>query len=215
MYEWVNLSFLSSLILLWQWIVDFHCLDPFNSFVEPDSLPFHPLLFFGFFIFDFYLFTYCWPCWVFLAAHGLSLTVVSGGYSLVALASRCSGFPCCRAQTLGCPGFSSCSSWAPERGLSSCGTRAYSRTRNPIQVPFFGRWILNHWTTREALLSLLCHFLFILQTLGRSSPEVQVSLPDFDLGELIYSCSSFITSLCLAWKFDLSPEFSTISLAVF
>ena len=25
-----------------------------------------------------------WPCWVFLAAHGLSLVVESGGYSLAA-----------------------------------------------------------------------------------------------------------------------------------
>ena len=30
-----------------------------------------------------YLFIYFWLCWVFLAAHGLSLVAVSGGYSLL------------------------------------------------------------------------------------------------------------------------------------
>ena len=31
---------------------------------------------------------YFWLCWVFVAAHGLSLVVVSGGYSSL----RCAGF---------------------------------------------------------------------------------------------------------------------------
>ena len=101
-------------------------------------------------------------------------------------------------------------------GLAASRNVGSSWTRDLTHVPSFGRWILNHWTTRKALLSLPHHFLFLLQTLGRrSSPKVQVSLPDFDLGELIDSCSSFITSLCLAWKFDLSPELSARSLAVF
>ena len=106
--------------------MDFHCLDPFNSFMEPDSLPFHPLLFFGFFIFDFYLFTYCWPCWVSLAAHGLSLTVASGGYSLVAVASpvaehRLEG---AQASVVAAPGLQSVGSVVVALGLSSfeeCG----------------------------------------------------------------------------------------------
>ena len=35
-----------------------------------------------------YLFIYFWLCWVFVAAHGLSLVVASGGYSSL----RCKGF---------------------------------------------------------------------------------------------------------------------------
>ena len=38
-------------------------------------------------------------------------------------ASHCSGFSCCRAQALGHAGFHSCSPWAPEHRLNSCGTR--------------------------------------------------------------------------------------------
>ena len=48
-----------------------------------------------------------WPCWVFVAAHGLSLVVASGDYS-----------------SFHCVGFSSCGSWALECRLSSCGARA-------------------------------------------------------------------------------------------
>ena len=33
-------------------------------------------------------FIYFWLCWVFIAAHRLSLVVVSGGYSLVAMHGR-------------------------------------------------------------------------------------------------------------------------------
>ena len=57
-----------------------------------------------------YLF-YFWLHWVFVAAHGLPLVVMSGGYSSL----RCTGFslwwlPCCpRAQALG---FSGCSTRA-------------------------------------------------------------------------------------------------------
>ena len=42
-------------------------------------------LFLFFFI---YLFIYFWPCWVFVAARGLSLVVVSRGYP----SWRCMGF---------------------------------------------------------------------------------------------------------------------------
>ena len=48
-----------------------------------------------------------------------------------ARASHCGGFSCCRAQPLGVQasvavacGLSSCGSWALERRLSNCGTRA-------------------------------------------------------------------------------------------
>lgn len=58
-----------------------------------------------------------------LHQHGLSSScgeqrLLSGGG---AQASRCSGFPCCRARALRHTSFSSCSSWALERRPNSCG----------------------------------------------------------------------------------------------
>ena len=74
--------------------------------------------------FFFFLIIYFWLRWVFVAARRLSL-------SCGAQASRCGGFSCHRAQALGAQasvvvthGLSSCGSWALERRLSSCGTRA-------------------------------------------------------------------------------------------
>ena len=49
------------------------------------------------------LFISFWLCWVFVAAHRLSLIVASGGSSLIASVwvSHCSGFFCCGAWALG------------------------------------------------------------------------------------------------------------------
>ena len=60
-----------------------------------------------------YLFIYFWLRWVFVAAHGLSLVAVSGGYSLL----RCLAFSLqwllsLRSMDSRCVGFSSCSAWA-------------------------------------------------------------------------------------------------------
>ena len=63
---------------------------------------------------------------------GFFLVAVSRSHSLVvahglriAVASRC------KAQALGCSGFSCCSSWAPEHWFSSCGTWAQLFPRGP------------------------------------------------------------------------------------
>ena len=69
-------------------------------------------VFFNKFIF-FYLFIYFWLCWVFVAAHRLSLVAASGGYSSL----RCAGFSLRWLLLLR----SMDSRWA---GFSSCGTRA-------------------------------------------------------------------------------------------
>ena len=69
---------------------------------------------------------------VFVAKHGLSLVAVIGAtLRCSAQASHCSGFSCCKAQALGtwasvivARELSSCSSWALECRLSSCGSRA-------------------------------------------------------------------------------------------
>ena len=51
-----------------------------------------------FFLFNkFIYFIYFWLRWVFIAVHGLSLVVASGGYSSL----QCAGFSCCRARALG------------------------------------------------------------------------------------------------------------------
>ena len=78
-------------------------------------------------------FFYFWLCWVFIAAHGLSLVVASGGYSLL----PCTGFSLrwlLLLQNTGSrhTGFSSCGTWAQQlwcmdsvvvsHGLQSAGS---------------------------------------------------------------------------------------------
>ena len=59
-------------------------------------------------------------CWVFVAAHGLSLVAVSRGYSSL----QCAGFSLLQSTGPRRAGFSSCGSGALERRLSSCPTWA-------------------------------------------------------------------------------------------
>ena len=70
----------------------------------------HQSRFFFFNLFIYYLF---WLCWVFIAAHGLSLVAVSSGYSLL----RCAGFSLRWLLLLRSTG-------SRRAGFSSCGTRA-------------------------------------------------------------------------------------------
>ena len=74
-----------------------------------------------------YLFILCLAPLGLQCRMGLYLVAASGGYSLAAvcgllvvIASLCNGFSCCRAQALGCAGFSSWSSRALEHRHSSC-----------------------------------------------------------------------------------------------
>ena len=82
-------------------------------------------LVFSLFLIFYFIFIYVWLHWVFVAVHGLSLIVASGGYSSL----RCAGFSLrwlllLRSTGSRHAGFSSCGSWAVERRLSSCGTQA-------------------------------------------------------------------------------------------
>ena len=61
----------------------------------------------------FYLLIYFWLCWVFVAAHRLSLVAASGGYS----SSQCVGFSLRWLLLLRSTG-------SRHKGFSSCGTRA-------------------------------------------------------------------------------------------
>ena len=83
--------------------------------------------------------------WVFAATRGLSLAVVSSGYSLVVTLRLLFVAPS--------PGADS-----GTHGLSSCGTWVWllhgmwdlsSQTRDRTHVPCIGRWIVNLWTTRD------------------------------------------------------------------
>ena len=77
-----------------------------------------------------YLFMF-WLLWVFVAACGVSLVVVSGGHS----SSRCEGF-----LDLECGSGFSCS--------AAC---AVFRTRDRTRVPCIGRQSLIYYTTKEVL----------------------------------------------------------------
>ena len=105
--------------------------------------------FFGFFLYD------C--TWSSLPHKGFSLVVVGRGYSSLWRAALSLQW-LFELRSIGsrAHGLSICSSWALERGLSSCwayllhGTwNLSSRTRDWTHVPYIVRWILNCWTTRE------------------------------------------------------------------
>ena len=85
----------------------------------------HSLQVFFLFLNKFIYFIYFWLCWVFVAAHGLSLVAASRGYSSL----RCAGFSLwwlllLRSAVSRRMGFSSCGFQALERRLSSCGALA-------------------------------------------------------------------------------------------
>ena len=95
-----------------------------------------------FYLFFIILFLYIWPSWVFVVC-GLS-AVVGATPQLWCEAPHGDGFPC---------GY-----WTLEHGLQlrSMGLVALqyvgsSWTRNRTRVPCIDRWMLNHWTTEEAL----------------------------------------------------------------
>ena len=127
----------------------FHSSSPFyiptNNISPPPTLGVFHFLFFSFF----------WLCWVFTAAHGLSLVAATldcgawashcGGFSSWSMSSRHSGFSSCsmRAQQLWCAGFSSCGARASVVevcGLSSCGAWALGCT----SFSSCGAWALEH-----------------------------------------------------------------------
>ena len=70
-----------------------------------------------------------------------------------AWASHCSGLSCCRAQALGCVGFSGWCTWSQElwcTGLVASRYVGSPQTRNQTGVLCLARWTLNCWTTRDA-----------------------------------------------------------------
>ena len=100
---------------------------------------------------------YFWLHWVFIAARGLSLVALNGGYySLWFAGFSLQQLLLLRSMGSRRVGFSSCDLQALERRLSSCATGAQfsvhvvsSRARAQTRVPCIGRQILNHCATRE------------------------------------------------------------------
>jgi len=68
-----------------------------------------------------------------VAMHGLSLIAASRGHSLISLHELLSAGSVVVTHRI---------SW-----ISACGI---SQTRDGTHVPCIGRWIPNHWATREA-----------------------------------------------------------------
>ena len=109
------------------------------------------VLFFYFKIHIFKLFIYLWLCCVFVATRGLSLVVESGGFSPVVghgllitvgflvVGHRLWGVWVQQLHGLSCPAALDCSSQAKDQ----------------TPVPCIGRWIPNHWATKEVLNSLI------------------------------------------------------------
>ena len=105
-------------------------------------------------------------CWVFVAAHRLSLVVTVGGHSRVAeRASLCGGL---LLQSSG-PGYAGSRAQAQQLWCTSLAAPQHadsSRTRDRTCVPCIGRWILYHWTTKEVLdiskFSEICTFFSVM-----------------------------------------------------
>ena len=100
----------------------------------------------------------CCCTWALYSCSGPGLLSSCGVW-----ASHRSVFSCCRALALGRSGFSSYCTWAQLfscTGLIVLWNVGSSWTRDQTWVPCTGRWILNHWTTREVPnVYLLYHFL--------------------------------------------------------
>ena len=69
--------------------------------------------------------------------------------SCAAWASHFRGISCCRTQILGYMGLA-----VVAQGLSCLQPVESSQIRDQTPVPCIGRWIFNHWTTREVLVLL-------------------------------------------------------------
>ena len=85
----------------------------------------------------FFFFHFSWLCWVFVAVCGLSLVALSGSYS------------CCRVSVFPLQWFLMSQSTSSRHvGLVVMASRIFL-DRGLNLIPCLGRWILNHWTTRE------------------------------------------------------------------
>ena len=115
-----------------------------QSFMTPSHE--QELAHFFFFFLIHLLFMYLlWLCWVFIAMGAFSSYSDWGLVSCYgSWASPCGIFPCCRAQALSSP-----AQTFEDTDFVAIPDVGSSGTRDQTPVPCIGRWILNHWTTRE------------------------------------------------------------------
>ena len=146
-------------------------------------------------------FIYFWLNWFFIPEHGLSLVAVSRGYSsmtctnfslqwlLLAEASHCRGFSL-QSMGSGYTAFSSCSLWAPDCGLRSCGSWA--------MLPL-GMWDLPRPGT-EPVSPVMTGGFLTTGSLGKSKKPVS----------LCNSLKSGIKSLLIIWfsLWNITPYFT-------
>ena len=116
-------------------------LPPGDTRIEPTLFHISHSLKHGHLVFrlNFYVFSYFWLHWVFIAACRLPLVGASGGFSLQWPVIIEHGLQALGLQYL----------WHMGSDVGS------SRSRNRTSVPCIARWTLNHWTTRETLVSYL------------------------------------------------------------
>ena len=111
---------------------------------------------------------YLWLHWVFIAACGFSLVAESSGYSSL----QCTGFSLWWLLLLRSVGSRACGHlylWVT--GSVAARHVGSSWTRDQTHVPCIGRWILNHWITRELPhLFYSCWLLICLILFWTSSP---------------------------------------------
>ena len=106
-----------------------------------------------------YLF-YFWPCWVFVATHGLSLAVASEGYSSILQYMDFSLWWLLLFQSMG----STCAlgTWTSvvtaHRLICSVSCGIFQDQRLDPCSPCIGIWISNHWTTRKTRFIIIFFF---------------------------------------------------------
>ena len=95
-----------------------------------------------------YLF-YFWLHWILVAMHGLPLAVLSrGSLPFVVVCGRFIAASSLAVQHR-LQGVWDKQLW--QRGLVALLNVGSSQTRDQTLVPYIGKWIVNHWTTREVL----------------------------------------------------------------
>ena len=113
-----------------------------------------------------FTFAYFWLCWVFIAAHGLSLVVVSRGCSPAAVHRLLTGVASACFSSYSASASLPCSMWNLPRPVIkpgspplecvcaqslSCVQLFWDLPHSSVQEYWSGRQILNHWTTKEIL----------------------------------------------------------------
>ena len=146
---------------------------------------------------------YFWLHWVFIVVWGLSLVVASEDYSLVAVHMLL------LLQSMGsrAPGLQQLQGMGP----AAAGHVESPQTRDRTCVPHVGRWIPNHWTTKEVQISGFSWSVTRVGhikpafpkgnngwKLGRSCPlQVGHGISSFPLSPTSFICISYLGFLTL------------------